>query len=194
MDLQSILNQALSGGAINQMSRTLGTDESTTSNAVQVALPLLLGALARNSSTPEGSSSLLGAVDRDHDGGILDNVGDFFGGGNADSGTGILGHVFGGGLGGVQQGVSRSSGMDLATTGRLLALLAPVVMGALGRAKSQGHLSPETLPATLNTATEQTSGSAGMAGMIAQMLDADKDGSAVDDVMRMASNFFGRQR
>jgi hypothetical protein len=39
MEIESILNQAL------------GTDESTTSDAVQAALPLLLGDMAQNSSS-----------------------------------------------------------------------------------------------------------------------------------------------
>jgi len=50
------------------MSQALGADERTTGNAVQAAFAMLLGALAHNSSTPIGASSLLGALDRDLDG------------------------------------------------------------------------------------------------------------------------------
>jgi hypothetical protein len=64
MDLQSLLGQALGGNTIGRMSQVLGADERTTGNAVQAALPMLLGALAHNSSTPTGASSLLGALDR----------------------------------------------------------------------------------------------------------------------------------
>src|SRR3712207_3187524 len=99
MNLEGILNQTLNPSTINQMSRTLGTDESTTGNAVQVALPMLLGAMARNSSTPEGASSLLGALDRDHDGSVLDDVAGLLAGGGVSNsstalnGLGILSHV-----------------------------------------------------------------------------------------------------
>ena len=63
MEFEGILNQALNADTISQMSQTLGTDESTTGNAVQAALPLLLGAMAQNSSSAEGNSSLLSALD-----------------------------------------------------------------------------------------------------------------------------------
>jgi len=68
MDLQSLLGQALGGNTIGRMSQVLGADERTTGNAVQAAFAMLLGALADNSSTPIGASSLLGALDRDLDG------------------------------------------------------------------------------------------------------------------------------
>src|SRR5687768_4374352 len=117
MNFEGILNQALNADTISNMSQTLGTDESTTSNAVQAALPLLLGAMTQNSTSPEGSSSLLSALDQDHDGSILNDLGGFLGGYESGPGGGILGHVFGDRLGSAQNTVSKASGMDL---GRVL--------------------------------------------------------------------------
>ena len=55
----------------------------------------ILGAMANNASKPGGADSLLGALQKDHDGSILDNLGGFLGQPNTDDGNGILGHVFG---------------------------------------------------------------------------------------------------
>lgn len=195
MNLEGILSQALGGNTINQMSQTLGTDEGTTANAVQVALPMLLGALAHNSSTPQGASSLLGALDRDHDGSVLNDLGGFLSNYSSGNGAGILGHLFGSKVGAVQQGVSQSTGLDAGTTMQLLMMLAPVVMGALGRAKNQGNIDPSSLHASLSGATQQMGANAsGMSGMLTRLIDSSNDGSAVDDVMRIASNYFGGRK
>lgn len=192
MNLQAVLNEALSAGAVSQMSQTLGADEGTTSNAIQAALPLLLGAMSRNSATPEGASSLLGALDKDHDGSVLDDVIGYLGNYNSGNGQGILGHIFGGNLGNVEQGVSQSSGLDLGSTAKLLMMLAPIVMGALGKARSQQQLDPGSLSGYLGEATQQTANPT-MLDMLSQVLDSNRDGSALDDVLRLAGGLFNRR-
>lgn len=192
MNLEEILRNALDGNTISRMSQTLGTDQTTTTNAIQVALPMLLGGLAKNSSTPDGATSLLGALDRDHDGSVLDDVGGFVANYGSGDGGGILGHVFGNRTGAIEQGVSQTTGLNSGTTAQLLIMLAPIVMGALGRAKQQGSLDQSNLPAALSGATQQMGGNSGTFGMLSQLLDRNKDGSAVDDVLRMASGFFGK--
>src|SRR5689334_10700173 len=56
MDLTGLLNDTLSGDTVSQISQTIGADESSTSNAIQAALPMLLGGLAQQTSTEEGAS------------------------------------------------------------------------------------------------------------------------------------------
>ncbi len=91
-----------------------------------------------------------------------------------------------------EQGVSQTTGLNSGTTTQLLMMLAPIVMGALGRAKQQGSLDQSNLPTALSGATQQMGGNSGAFGMLSQLLDSNKDGSAVDDVLRMASGFFGK--
>ena len=190
MNLDEILTNTLDSNTVGQMSQTLGVSEGTTSNAIQTALPMLLAALARNSSTSNGASSLLGALDRDHDGSILDDVGGFLANYGSGDGQGILEHLFGNRVGAVQTGLSQSTGLDAGTTAQLLMMLAPIVMGALGRANQQGAIDQSNLPTVLTGATERVGGSPGTIGILSQLLDSNQDGSAVDDVMRMASGLF----
>ncbi len=195
MNLQTILGDALGGNTISQMSQVLGADESTTSNAVQAALPMLLGALAHNSATPEGASSLAGALDRDHDGSILDDVAGFvLNGGAGGQGAGILGHIFGGSQSQVEQGLSQASGLDAGKVTQLLIMLAPIVMGALGRTQRQEGLGLGDLAGMLGGASQQMGGGSSMMGMLAQIMDSNRDGSAVDDVMRLVGGFLGGRR
>ena len=72
--LTQIITQQLSGGASRQIAQRLGVSEATANTAVQVAVPLILSALARNANQPQGAESLHQAINKDHDGSILDNL------------------------------------------------------------------------------------------------------------------------
>jgi hypothetical protein len=197
MNLTGLLNDALSGDTVSQISQTIGADEGTTSNAIQTALPILLGGLANNSATEEGASGLMGALERDHDGSVLDNIGGLLSGnfgGSAANGLGILGHIFGGQQGTVAEGVSQSSGLDMSKVGPLLAILAPIVMGAIGRARQQEGVGTSDLGGLLGGAAQQMGGGSDLMGMLGNILDRDRDGSAIDDVAGMLGGMLGGRR
>src|SRR5215472_12971778 len=103
MNLTGLLNDALSGDTISQISQQLGTDEGTTSNAIQAALPMLLGGLANKSASEDGANSLASALDQHHDGSILNDLEGFLGNFSSGPGAAILGHIFGGQQSAVEQ-------------------------------------------------------------------------------------------
>jgi len=159
MDTSSVLDavrQHLGPDTIQQISSTLGTDPATTSNAVSAALPMLLGGLSHNASHPEGAAALDQALDA-HDGSILDNLGSILGGAGAGGGIGgaILSHIFGAKRGPVEEGVGKASGLDPQQAARLLMMLAPIVMGVLGRMKQRGNVSASQLPDVLQKSTHE---------------------------------------
>lgn len=156
--MSSILDavrQQLGPDTIQQLSGALGADPAATSNAVSVALPALLGGLAHNAAQPEGAAALDHALNQ-HDGSVLDNLGGMLtasgAGGGALGGIGgaILGHIFRGRRGPVEEGVSKASGLDAAQVAQLMAMLAPIVMGVLGRMKQTKGLDANRLPEVLN--------------------------------------------
>lgn len=199
MDLTGILQDALSGNNVSQISQAIGADESSTSSAISAALPMLLGGLANNSASEEGASGILGAIDRDHDGSVLDDIGGLIAGnigGGAGNGAGILGHIFGGQQDTVAQGVSQASGLDMGKVGPLLAILAPVVMGAIGRSRQQGGggFGAADLGGLLGGAAQSMGGNSGLMGVLGGLLDRNRDGSAVDDVVGMIGGMLGGRR
>ncbi|MBP6823530.1 MAG: DUF937 domain-containing protein [Acidobacteria bacterium] len=198
MDLTGILNDVLSGDNVGQISQAIGADEGSTSNAIQAALPMILGGLANNSSSEEGASGLLGAIDRDHDGSVLDDIGGLIAGqigGGAGNGAGILGHIFGGQHDTVAQGVSQASGLDMGKVGPLLAILAPIVMGAIGRSRQSSGVGTSDLGGLLAGAAQSMGGgNSGLMGMLGGMLDRNHDGSAVDDVVGMIGGMLSGRR
>jgi hypothetical protein len=195
--LLEALGPLLQGNATRQVSRQLGIDEAQAGTAIQAALPLLLGALQRQVSNPAALDSLAGALDRDHDGAVLDDVAGFLGGGGSADGGGILGHLLGSRQDNVAASLGRTTGLDSARALKLLALLAPLVMGALGRAKRQGPIGGGGLADILGGASRQMNEAApGLASTLGRLLDADGDGSPVDDLAKMAGtlgSLFGRR-
>jgi hypothetical protein len=194
MNLQDILSENINQDTISSMSQMLGADEGSVGNAVQAALPMMIGALARNSAQAEGAQALDTALAKDHDGGILEDLMGYLGGASSGPGTGILGHIFGGKQPVVEQGISQQSGLDMATVGRLLVMLAPIVMGALGKAKRQQGLDAGGVAEVLETERQQqVSNGSPMMDMLSQILDRDHDGSSMDDIFRMVGGMMNKR-
>ena len=148
------VRQQLGPDVIQQMSGVLGADPAHTSNAVSLALPAIVGALSQNAAHPSGAAALDSALDQ-HDGGILGNLSSILGGGTGGIGGAILGHIFGARRTSVEQGVGRASGLDAAQIAQLMTMLAPIVMGVLGRMKRTNGLDASRLPNVLQQSHEQ---------------------------------------
>jgi len=185
--LLETLGPLLAGDTAQHVSRQLGVDEGRAATAIQAAVPLLVSALRRESATPSGLDSLAGALDRDHDGSVLDDVAGFLGSGGSPAGDGILGHMLGDRRDTVAAQLGRSAGLDQGDALRLMALLAPLVMGALGRAK-RGSAGRGGLADILDGAAGQMDqASPDLMSSLGRILDTDGDGSAIDDIGRIAS-------
>jgi hypothetical protein len=190
--LGSLLQQ-LGGGGVTDIARTVGVSSGDVTNVLSGAVPAILAGLTRNSATSSGAAGLAGALDRDHDGSILDDVaGYLMGGGDLSGGAGILGHVFGGSQPNVERTISKSSGVDLASVGKIMAMVAPLIMGALGREKRQHGFGASDLANALGRqekAAQKASPAA--ADIFSRMLDSDGDGDATDDIVNMGAGLLG---
>ena len=189
--LTQIITQQLAGGASSTIAQRLGVNEATANTAVQVAVPLILAALARNANEPQGAQSVHDAINKDHDGSIFDNVMGYVSNPQTANGAGILGHVFGNQQPAIQNNLAQATGMDQNSAGGLLETLAPLVMGAVGREQQQEGLDPSGLSNLLNQQQQQAKTNApGAMSILSSMLDQNNDGSAMDDLQRMAAGFF----
>lgn len=177
MDIMEMLTNQLGGDALGQISRQLGTDEKTAGDATAAGVTALIGALSRNAGKADGAAELNNALANDHDGSVLDNLTGFLGNPDTGTGQGILRHVLGGQQSKVESGLSQATGLDSAGAGKLLAMLAPVVMGALGKAKQQGHLDASGVSNLLGQERAEISRRDPQAmGMLDRLLDSDGDG------------------
>ncbi len=176
---------------VGQIAGQLGVDEGTAQSGIQAALPLLLGGLARNVQTDDGAQALSSALSQDHNGSILGDLAGAILGGQGP-GAAILGHVFGG----QQQGVGNAVGNALGGGNglALLQMLAPIVLGYLGKQQQTQGLDPSGLAALLGGHQQhvEQQGGGGALGMIGQLLDGNHDGSPIDDIIGMAGQFLRR--
>jgi hypothetical protein len=198
MSIVDILNSQLGPEGIESIGRQIGVDPATAQQAVAGAIPILTGALARNAAQPGGAEALHQALGA-HDGSILDQLGGLLGGGGGGGiggiggiGGAILGHVLGNRQDTASTGLANATGINGAQAAQLLAILAPLVMGALGRMRHQQGLDPGNLPGVLQQehARAQAAAPPGLGGL-AGMLDRDGDGSALDDIARMGGGLLG---
>ena len=190
--LLSMLTETLGPEAVPSLSRQMGTDKRATGNALSAAVPLMLDALTRNASSPEGARSLHDALARDHDGSVLDDLQGYMGQPDLADGDGILKHVFGNRRAAVEQGIGRSSGLDAGDIAKLMAAVAPLIMGFLGRQQREAGLDSGGLGRALAEERERAIADEPQLGGLAAILDADDDGSVVDDLMKLGGKLFRR--
>ncbi|MEZ4874933.1 MAG: DUF937 domain-containing protein [Flavobacteriaceae bacterium] len=185
-----LLNSDMGRQIISGVSNETNQPADKTASVLQMALPMLMGAMKRNASTPEGAEGLLGALNSKHDGSILDNLGGLFGGGVDEEvkqdGAGILGHVLGGSQGNVAQALSQKSGMDSQSVMKILQVAAPLILGYLGKQKRQQNVeSPDALGGLLGGLLGGGKTQQKQQSLIESILDGNNDGSIVDDLAGM---------
>ena len=184
-----LLGSDLGKSIISGVAGSTGNDTNKTSSVLTMALPVLMKAMQRNASTPEGAEGLMGAIKGKHNGSILDNLGGLFGGGVNDDvkndGDKILGHVLGSRKQGVEKIIGEKSGLDASSVANILKVAAPILMGVIGKQAQQQNVSSSSGIGDLlggllggNSADKEQS-------FLESILDADGDGSIVDDIAGM---------
>ncbi len=189
MSLANALLDQLGDSGLASLSQSLGSNPAATKTAAAAAVPLLLSALAKNAATNDGAAALDRALERDHDGSILDSLGAGFSDKIATDGNGILKHVLGGRRDTAERGLAQASGLDQAQSAKMLATLAPLVMGALGKQKRSQGLDAGALAGMLAGERGQ---SRNQLGGLAALIDQDGDGSVADDLLGGIGKLFGR--
>ena len=183
--LQTLIG-SLSGDTLSQISSQLGVDEDAAQQAIGVALPLLLGALNKNSTSTDGAQALTNALQRDHDGSILQDLPSQLARKEVvEDGFNILGHVFGQKRETVGNNISKASGLDADTTIQLLSMLAPVVLGSLGQMQREQKLDAGGVVQMLQTERKVAESKA---PGILQFLDMDSDGDVTEEMVNLGAN------
>jgi len=98
-----------------------------------VAAPLIISYLRNKSQDAEQAEALNNALDKDHDGSILDNLSQASN--RQAEGGSILDHIFGGQKATVENQLSQNTGISMDKIGPILAMLAPIIMGYIGKQK-----------------------------------------------------------
>ncbi|MEM9571297.1 MAG: DUF937 domain-containing protein [Pseudomonadota bacterium] len=202
--LLDLLAGATAQPAKRQLGQQFGLSEDVTQQAMAALIPALAAGLKSNASKPGGAEALLDALNRGAHSRYLDDPSLLSRPETRDEGNGILGHLLG------SKDVSRSvasrasekTGLGDDLLKQMLPVVATMVMGSLAK-KSEEPDTLSQLAGLLGGGQSQNSGLGGLLGgllgggrqkqpaqpdglgMLGALFDADRDGSAMDDIFQM---------
>lgn len=183
MNLLETLLNANNGALVGQLARSVGVDDATARTAVQHLLPALSRGLSRNAARPGGSDALLSALKSGTHAQYFDDPGQLGSRETVADGNAILGHILG------SKDVSRNiaghaaqeTGLDQGILKQMLPMVAAMAMGALSKQVASRPGAASGLG---------QGGESSLGALLTSFLDADKDGSVVDDLLGLAKKFF----
>jgi hypothetical protein len=176
MNLIDLLAGSQNNPAISQMARQFGLNDQQIRDVISQVAPALSQGLARNTAASGGLDALMGALQKGGHSRYVDQPEVL---GNPDTvrdGNGILGHILG------SKDISRAlSGQAGANTGispdiikQLLPLIASLAMGSLSKQTANAPRGNQ------------------ISDVLGSLLDQNRDGSALDDLIGMAGKLFKR--
>ena len=216
MNLLDMIMQAQGGATAQQAGQTLGLDQSQAQTAITALLPAISSALKQNTQTPQGLAGLLGALQNGNHSQYVDQPATLGNAQTVTEGNAILGHLFGSKE--VSRAVAgraaEQTGISSDILKKMLPLVATMAMGSL----SKQTQAPDMKSQLAGLAMQQMLGGGAKAGglggmlggllgggakkqqrqaqashqqsmgMLGKMLDADGDGSSMDDILGMVMN------
>ncbi|WP_424949799.1 DUF937 domain-containing protein [Deinococcus sp.] len=166
MNVLDMLGSLLPAQASTVASQVGATPEQTQA-AMQASVPLILNALHQNTQQEGGEAALSSALEQ-HDGSSLDR----FAQGqlpSAQDGQAILGHAFGGQAPQAANVVAQHAGIDPQMAMQIMGMVAPLVLGALGRGQGAGGASGG-LGGMLGSLLGGAGGAGGLGGLLGGLL------------------------
>jgi len=187
MDISELLRQV---GSAQSVARDLGIDEARATAGLEALLPAVLGGFKKQArAQPTGLDGLAGMLGGLGGGGLLDEVlaprpt-------NVNRGNDVLGQIFGTREVSrtVAQNAASQSGLDPALLKKMLPIVAMLVAGVLSkqgaaaRPPAGGAGASDVLGGLLGGGSGQQRG----APNLGSLLDLDRDGNPLDDILGMA--------
>jgi hypothetical protein len=193
MDIFKLLNEQMNDRqTLDKLGGSVGAAPDQVQQLAQIGLPALLQALGRNAATSEGAASLASALDQHQDDDV-DDLDGFLNNVDREDGAKMLQHIFGGNNAIVENKLAQKTGMEMNQVSGLMAQLAPLLLGALAQQKKQQNVDQSGITDMLGGLLQQSAGSKNnFMNMAMDLLDADNDGSIMDDLGGMFKGFMKR--
>ncbi len=194
MDIMDLLSGQLENdNVLNQLSKSTGADTSQVQQLIKLGLPTLLQSLEKNASTEQGASSLAKALDN-HKDDEVDDIERFLENVDREDGAKILNHVLGNNKEKVQNNLANQTGLQANQVLNVMSMLAPMLLGTLGKQKASNNVDSSGLASMLTGILGGQAGTDGnIMGAVSKILDADGDGSIVDDVGNILGGLFKKK-
>lgn len=177
MNLLETILSASGGSAITEIAKKVGLDAGQAGDILKHLTPALGRGLQRNTASQGGLDALINALGKGQHDRYLDDPRSVTADDAINDGNGILGHIFGSKdvSRNVARHASEQTGISDSLIKKMLPMVAALAMGALSKKQK----------AEPNFADPRQSANTG-GGLLDAFLDADKDGSIMDDLLGMA--------
>src|SRR6516164_11358666 len=157
-NLVSLVMQFLTPDVIGRIATALGLDRNFLQSAISAAVPALLAGLSGAAEKPGGAEKLVDAVKQQS--GVLDNFAKTIGSGGQssliDTGSRLLTSLLGGPDQSALAGaLAKFSGLSPNASGSLLGILAPIVMGTIGKHIGARNLDANSLGSLFGAQKDQ---------------------------------------
>ena len=139
MSLIDLITGATGNKVAEDAESKFGVSKGQMIGLAAVAVPLIIMYLKNKSEDAAEAESLNKALDKDHNGSILNNPSAALE--KETEGNSILDHIFGDKKSDVESSLANKTGISMSTIGPLLATLAPLVMGYIGKQKQDSGVS-----------------------------------------------------
>jgi hypothetical protein len=194
MQINDILGQM---GGVQSIANELGVSEDQAATGAAALLPAILGGFKKQAQAqPTGLDGLGGLLGKLGGGSLLDDVLSPQPT-NVSRGNDVLGQIFGSKdvSRTVAQSASAKTGLDTSVLKKMLPMLAMLVAGYMAKQRVTGGQAQAASPGgglgdlLGGLMGGRSAGSAG--GGFGSMLDMNKDGNPLDDILRMAGKALG---
>nr|WP_314495439.1 DUF937 domain-containing protein [uncultured Chryseobacterium sp.] len=138
MNLIDLLTGNTGNQVAEQAENKFGISKNQIIALLAVATPLIISYLRNKSQDAKEAEALNSALDKDHDGSILEDPSQLDN--RQEEGGSILSHIFGNQKNNVENQLSQNTGISIDKIGPVLAMLAPVIMGYIGKEKQQSNV------------------------------------------------------
>lgn len=151
-DLTSLVSSQVLSKAANQ----LGESESGISSVIGSLAPTILAGLLNKSNDSSAFGDIFNSLSNKNNASFLDDLGGLIGGGNLaqndpkDIAGGLMGSLFGNKVGGILDIVTSLAGVKKSSSSSLLGMVAPMIMGYLGKKIMNGGLNASGLASLLS--------------------------------------------
>ena len=197
INVVDLVKNYVSQDLISKAGVFLGESEGGISKAVSGLIPSILGGvISKGTASEAGAQEILNAATETENTGLLGNLGSLFG--NADllsKGTSLFGSLFGGKSNTIIDAISSFAGIKSSSSGSLISMITPLIMGLLGKQAKENNLSASGFSSFLSSQKSNILGAlpSGL-GSVASVLGLGSLGSAaretVEDVRSAATNAY----
>jgi hypothetical protein len=186
------LSGLLQGDTLNSIASAVGADPASVTKGLSAAIPALIGALATQSKTPEGAAGMFDTISKNFDGNLLNNLGSLTSNPLVANGLPFLQGILGDSQGATEDKIAKASGLNAGIIGRLLPILAPIVLSYVGKMIKTNGMNATDLTGFMSD--QQGFARAAAPGLLGWLenIDANDDGSVLDDLGRLAGRLFGK--